>query len=103
MRTPCPRSNYYGEPANGLTRFRNERHQMTGLVQIGGGWTLNGGIVLRIGSLRGFSADQSRIVGTQVWRQRRSRDFTVDDHSARLELAGELVGTASVWASRAIG
>ncbi len=42
-----PRSNYYGEPSNGLTRFRNERHQLTGLAQLGGGWTLNGGIVWR--------------------------------------------------------
>ena len=85
-----PRSNYYGEPANGVTRFRNERHQLTGLGQLGSGWTLNGGVVWRTGSLKGFSADQSRIVGAQVWRQRRSRDFAVDDLSARLELAGEI-------------
>ncbi len=85
-----PRENYYGDPANGLTRFRNERHQLTGLARLGAGWSLNGGIVWRTGTLRGFSADQSRIVATQVWRQRRSRDFAVDDLSARLELAGEL-------------
>ncbi len=85
-----PRSNYYGEPSNGLTRFRNERHQLTGLAQLGDGWTLNGGLVWRTGSLKGFSADQSRIVGTQVWRQRRSRDFVIDDLSARLELAGQI-------------
>lgn len=84
------RSNYYGEPANGLTLFRNERHQLTGLAQLGAGWTLNGGVVWRTGSLKGFSADQSRIVGTRVWRQRRSRDFAVDDLSARVELAGEI-------------
>jgi len=85
-----PRSNYYGEPSNGLTRFRNERHQLTGLAQLGDGWTLNGGIVWRTGSLKGFSADQSRIVGTQVWRQRRSRDFAIDDLAARMELAGRI-------------
>ncbi|MDQ1230798.1 TonB-dependent siderophore receptor [Sphingomonas sp. SORGH_AS_0879] len=85
-----PRSNYYGEPSNGLTRFRNERHQVTGLAQLGDGWTLNGGIVWRTGSLKGFSADQSRIVGTQVWRQRRSRDFVIDDLAARMELAGRI-------------
>ena len=33
-----PRSNYYGEPSNGLTRFRNERHQLTGLAQLGYDW-----------------------------------------------------------------
>ncbi|MBB3474300.1 TonB-dependent siderophore receptor [Sphingomonas sp. BK345] len=85
-----PRENYYGDPANGLTRFRNERHQLTGLARLGAGWSLNGGVVWRTGTLKGFSADQSRIVDTQVWRQRRSRDFAVDDLSARLELAGEL-------------
>lgn len=85
-----PRENYYGDPANGLTRFRNERHQLTGLARLGAGWSLNGGVVWRTGTLKGFSADQSRIVDTQVWRQRRSRDFAVDDLSARLELAGKL-------------
>lgn len=85
-----PRSNYYGEPSNGDTLFRNERHQITGLAQLGGGWALNGGLVWRTGSLKGLSADQSRIVGTSLWRQRRSRDFTVDDLSARLELAGQI-------------
>ncbi len=83
-----PRSNYYGEPTNGLTRFRNDRHQLTGTGQLGNGWALNGGVAWRTGSLKGFSADQSRIVGAQLWRQRRSRDFVVDDLSARIELAG---------------
>jgi iron complex outermembrane receptor protein len=85
-----PRSNYYGEPSNGLTRSRNDQHQLTGLAQLGGGWTLNGGAVWRTGTLKGLSADQSRIVGTSLWRQRRSRDFSVDDLAARLELAGQI-------------
>jgi iron complex outermembrane receptor protein len=85
-----PRSSYYGEPSNGLTRSRNEQHQVTGLAELGGGWTLNGGVVRRTGTLKGLSADQSRIVGTSLWRQRRSRDFSVDDLSARLELAGQV-------------
>lgn len=85
-----PRSNYYGEPANGITRSRNDQHQVTALAELGGSWTLNGGVVWRKGSLRGLSADQSRIVGTALWRQRRSRDFSVDDLSARLELAGQI-------------
>lgn len=85
-----PRSNYYGEPSNGLTRSRNDQHQITGLAELGGGWTLNGGAVWRTGTLKGFSADQSRIVGNALWRQRRSRDFSVDDLSARIELAGQV-------------
>ncbi|NWP15688.1 TonB-dependent siderophore receptor, partial [Escherichia coli] len=76
---------FYGEPSDGVTRFRNERHQLTGLAALGDGWSLNGGIAWRTGSLKGFSSDQSRLVGTALWRQRRSRDFLVDDLSARIE------------------
>jgi len=85
-----PRSNYYGEPSNGLTRSRNRQHQLTGQAELGGGWTLNGGLVWRTGTLKGLSADQSRIVGASLWRQRRSRDFSVDDLAARVELAGQI-------------
>lgn len=85
-----PRSNYYGEPSNGITRSRQDQHQLTALAELGGGWTLNGGVVWRTGTLKGLSADQSRIVGNALWRQRRSRNFSVDDLSARLELAGQV-------------
>lgn len=85
-----PRSNFYGEPNDGATRFRNERHQLSGLAELGGGWQLNGGVAWRTGSLKGFSSDQSRLVGTTLWRQRRSRDFVVDDLSARLEVSGRI-------------
>lgn len=85
-----PRSNYYGEPLNGITRSRQDQHQLTGLGELGAGWTLNGGVVWRTGTLKGLSADQSRIVHNALWRQRRSRDFSVDDLSARLELAGQV-------------
>ena len=83
-----PESNYYGEPGDGVTRFRNERHQITGEYRINDGWSVNGGIAWRGGSLKGLSSDQSRLVGDQLWRQRRGRDFTVEDLSARLELNG---------------
>lgn len=86
-----PSSRFYGEPDDGITRFRNNRHQVTGLAELGGGWTLNGGIAWRTGSLKGFSSDQSRLVdGQTLWRQRRQRDFVVNDLSARIELAGEI-------------
>lgn len=85
------RSAYFGEPNDGTTRFRNERHQVTALATLGEGWTLNGGVAWRTGSLKGFSSDQSRLVnGRTLWRQRRSRDFLVDDLSARLELSGRI-------------
>lgn len=85
-----PRNRYFGEPSNGVTRFRNERHQLTGEVALGDGWALNGGVAWRTGSLNGFSADQSRLVGSSLWRQRRQRDYSVDDVSARIELTGRV-------------
>lgn len=87
----APRRAFYGEPNDGVTRFRNERHQLTGLAELGEGWALNGGVAWRTGTLKGFSSDQSRLVGGRtLWRQRRSRDFAVDDLSARLELSGRI-------------
>lgn len=86
-----PASNYYGEPGDGPTRFRNERHQLTGEVQLGDNWALNGGIAYRTGTLRGKSSDQSSLKPDgQLWRQRRIRDYWVDDLSARMELTGKL-------------
>ncbi len=90
-----PVSNYYGEPGDGVTRFRNERHQVTGEYRLSDDWSLNGGVAWRGGSLKGLSSDHSRLVGDTLWRQRRGRDFTVEDLSARLELNGrvEAAGT----------
>lgn len=93
-----PVSNYYGEPGDGVTRFRNERHQVTGEYRLNDDWTLSGGVAWRGGSLKGLSSDHSRLVGDTLWRQRRGRDFTVEDLSARLELNGriEAAGTHSL-------
>lgn len=88
--TALPPGTFYGEPKDGITRFRNDRHQLTGSADLGDRWALNGGIAWRTGTLQGFSSDQSRLVGRSLWRQRRSRDFAVDDLSARLELSGRV-------------
>ncbi|MEN3749124.1 TonB-dependent siderophore receptor [Sphingomonas sp. HF-S3] len=86
-----PASHFYGEPGDGVTRFRNQRHQLTGETKLGDDWSLNGGIAWRTGSLRGFSSDQSRLVDNRtLWRQRRERGYTVDDLSARVELTGRV-------------
>lgn len=91
-----PESNFYGEPGDGVTRFRNTRHQLTGDYALGEGWSLNAGLAFRQGSLRGFSSDHSRLVGDTLWRQRRQRDYTVEDVSARLELNGRVVSALGV-------
>lgn len=86
-----PGSRFLGEPSNGPTRARDTRHQLTGEAKLGGAWSLVGGLAYRTGSLRGFSADQSRLVdGHTLWRQRRERGYEVEDLSARLELRGEV-------------
>ncbi len=86
---PAPR--FLGEPANGPTRARDTRHQLTGEAKLGGTWALVGGVAYRTGSLRGFSADQSRFAGgSTLWRQRRERGYEVEDLSARLEVRGEV-------------
>ena len=85
-----PRERYFGEPNDGVTEFRNERHQLSGDYRLSDDWSLIGGVAWRTGSLKGLSSDHSRIVGDQLWRQRRGRDFTVNDLSARLELRGRI-------------
>lgn len=86
-----PGSRYLGEPSNGATRARDTLHQLTGEAKLGGIWSLVGGVAYRSGTLRGFSADQSRLVdGRTLWRQRRERGYEVEDLSARLELRGEV-------------
>lgn len=84
------RENYYGEPGDGTTGFRNERHQVSGEYWLGDDWSLVGGVAWRGGSLKGLSSDHSRLVGDSLWRQRRGRDFSVDDLSGRLELRGRM-------------
>lgn len=84
-----PSSRYFGEPSDGPTRFRNERHQITGDYRLNDDWTLKGGLAWRGGSLRGLSSDHSRLIGDTLWRQRRGRDFSVEDLSARLALNGQ--------------
>lgn len=88
-----PRSRFYGEPGDGRVVSRNRRQQIVATQDIGDGWSLNGGVAWRHGRLTGFSSEQSRLVaGPALWRQRRYRDFGVDDWSGRIELAGR-VGT----------
>lgn len=91
-----PRFSYFGEPNDGVTRFINERHQVTGEYRITDDWSLNGGLAWRGGTLKGYSSDHSRLVGDTLWRQRRGRDFTVEDLSGRLELNGRVQAGASL-------
>lgn len=91
-----PYDRFFGEPADGRVTSRNMRQQLTLSQRFGTDWTLNGGVAWRHGRLTGFSSEQSLLVaGPALRRQRRYRDFAVDDVSARAELSGraELLGT----------
>ena len=84
-----PRDRFFGEPADGEHRARNTRLQLTGEQGLGGEWRVTGGVAWRRSTLRGFSSDQSRLVGERtLWRQRRERGYEAEDLSARVELAG---------------
>lgn len=85
-----PRSRFYGEPGDGTTRFRNERQQLTAEGRVSDDWTWTAGAAWRAGSMHGFSSDQSRLVGNTLWRQRRERDYAVEDLSGRVELNGRV-------------
>ncbi|WP_258042865.1 TonB-dependent siderophore receptor [Sphingomonas sp. NBWT7] len=95
-----PPSRFLGEPSNGDTRARDTRHQLTGEARLTDRWSVVGGIAYREGTLRGFSADQSRLVdGRTLWRQRRARGYEVEDLSARFELRGEIAALGTHRAS----
>jgi len=85
-----PRNRFVGEPADGRHRARNTRLQLTGRHDLGGEWSINGGVAWRFSTLRGFSSDQSslRPDNRTLWRQRRQRGYEATDLSTRLELAG---------------
>ncbi|MFT4255229.1 MAG: TonB-dependent siderophore receptor [Caulobacter sp.] len=85
-----PRSRFFGEPGDGTTRFRNERHQLTGEYELSPDLRLTVGGAWRTGDMKGFSSDQSRLVSRELWRQRRYRDYSVEDLSGRVELDGRL-------------
>lgn len=91
------RDRFYGEPADGRMVSRNMRQQLVVTQDLGDDWTLNGGAAWRKGRLTGFSSEPSRLVaGPALWRQRRYRDFAVEDLSGRLELAGRIDGLGGV-------
>lgn len=95
-----PPTRFLGEPGDGRVVSRNMRQQLTATHGLGGDWVLTGGGAWRHGRLTGFSSEQSLLVAESVKRpavrrQRRYRDFEVDDLSMRVELEGrfEALGT----------
>ena len=82
-----PRNRFLGEPNDGQMTQRTSQHQATAYVDLGPGVALEGGVQYRDGALLGQSTHNSRLVGTQLWRQLRIHDYRWQDLSGRIELS----------------
>lgn len=92
-----PRSRFLGEPDDGPIRTRALGHQLSLDHMLDNGWQLTAGISQRNSGFKGYSSEaelsasrQSLLQdGSTLTRQRRYRDYSAADKSARLELSGE--------------
>ena len=87
-----PPSRFLGEPADGSTAVKSTGHQLFVQHRLRDGWSLQGGAAWRDSALRGFSSDAHALLadGRTLQRQRRHRDFSATDRSARIELVGSV-------------
>jgi len=93
-----PVSRFLGEPADGPVTVRSAGQQLFVQHALGGGWSLQGGASYRDSSLSGYSSEANDLLadGRTLRRQRRYRDFSATDRSARIEL----LGSVSTWGVR---
>ncbi|MCW8128044.1 TonB-dependent siderophore receptor [Microbulbifer halophilus] len=91
-----PATRFLGDPENGRSEIRATGHQLVVQHDLDSGWMLLAGLGYRASSLESYSADAELSDGRQLLltdgstlsRQRRSRDYTAEDLSGRLELTG---------------
>jgi iron complex outermembrane receptor protein len=90
-----PVSRFLGEPADGPMTVKSLGHQLFVQHGLGEGWSLQGGASYRDSALQGYSSEANNLLadGRTLRRQRRHRDFSATDRSARVEL----LGSASTW------
>jgi iron complex outermembrane receptor protein len=90
-----PVSRFLGEPADGAMTVKSLGHQLFVQHGLARGWSLQGGASYRDSALQGYSSEANDLLadGRTLRRQRRHRDFSATDRSARLEL----LGSASTW------
>ena len=89
-----PVSRFLGEPADGPMTVKSLGHQLFIQHGLGTGWSLQGGASYRDSSLQGYSSEANNLLadGRTLRRQRRHRDFSATDRSARIELLGGATG-----------
>ncbi|MDN4054781.1 TonB-dependent siderophore receptor [Massilia sp. YIM B02763] len=92
-----PVERFLGEPGDGRTTVRSTGHQVFVQHVMAEGWSLQGGAAWRDSALDGYSTEANDLLadGRTLRRQRRHRDFSAEDRSARLELLGT-VSTAGM-------
>lgn len=85
-----PNSRFLGEPADGRMQTKSLGHQLFFQHDLNPNWTLQSGLSYRNSEIQGFSTEASNLLpdNETLRRQRRYRDFSASDRSARIELAG---------------
>ncbi|AYM79493.1 TonB-dependent siderophore receptor [Janthinobacterium agaricidamnosum] len=86
-----PVSRFLGEPGDGPMTVKSLGQQLFIHHALSDDWTLQAGASYRDSELRGYSTEANKLLadGRTLNRQRRHRDFSATDVSARVELLGE--------------
>jgi iron complex outermembrane receptor protein len=85
-----PVERFLGEPGDGPVTVRSLGQQLFIQHVLAEGWSLQGGASYRDSALAGYSSEANDFLadGRTLRRQRRHRDFSALDRSARVELLG---------------
>ena len=86
-----PVSRFLGEPGDGPMTVRSLGQQLFIHHALSDDWTLQAGASYRDSALNGYSTEANKLLsdGRTLNRQRRHRDFSATDVSARVELLGK--------------
>lgn len=86
-----PVSRFLGEPGDGPMTVKSLGQQLFIHHALSDDWTLQAGASYRDSELKGFSTEANKLLadGRTLNRQRRHRDFSATDVSARVELLGK--------------
>ena len=93
-----PNTRFLGEPGDGLNTVESLGHQLFVEHELAEGWQLQSGLSYRDSELSGFSSEANNILadGRTLRRQKRYRDWSATDRSARVELLGKFATGAIV-------
>ena len=86
-----PNSRFLGEPGDGRIGIHSLGQQLFVRHELNEDWSLQAGLSYRDSELAGYSTEANNLLadGRTLRRQRRWRDFSATDRSARIELLGQ--------------